>query len=97
MRDPLQRLSGKCARKGCAQKLGPLALKDGDAFCSQACCMAYHGVVFVTAADGLGPKDAASAFPAHSYTTSVCAVCGTPWKKAGGCVQCAPTKRRRAA
>ena len=34
-RDPLQRLSGKCAGKGCGRKIGPLALNDGDPFCSQ--------------------------------------------------------------
>ena len=95
MRDPLQRLSGKCARKGCGKKLGPLALKEGDPFCSASCASSYHGVVH---ASGIDADDPAKP-PKHagnSYTTSSCAVCGTPWKAPGGCAQCSGKGRRAA-
>ena len=44
MSDPQPRRNGRCARKGCRNKLPMLALKDRDAFCSNSCASAYHGV-----------------------------------------------------
>lgn len=92
--DPQPQVDGKCALRGCRKPVPPIAVKEGDSFCSADCCKTYHGVKSMFA-QGEGPTTSVSG--RRTYTSRECAVCGTPWRAAGGCDQCAPTKKRRAA
>lgn len=33
-----------CARRGCKKELPPIAIREGDPFCSAECCRDHHGV-----------------------------------------------------
>jgi len=42
----LQHPDRHCARHGCRNQLTAIAWREGDSFCSAACCRAWHGVRF---------------------------------------------------
>lgn len=43
MKDPRQRIDGKCALPGCEKQLPAVARNEGDPFCSVEHVRAYHG------------------------------------------------------
>lgn len=54
--EPVQRDDGRCARWGCKKQLPLIAVKEGDAFCSNDCCRKYHHVVFPKVTEHQGSR-----------------------------------------